>query len=414
MHRRIQVNLEQTESYMNTSKKLLRSFEWFHDETFTEINTLNKTNRQVAMSNLDDLLTKLELANSSLQSLSEKLNTCEQGGILKRLEWASSSNPSLNEAIKSFEQMRTERNAFYEIENGVFGELKHLIDSWMNFESMHTKKSTQYTDLLASFENMVCTVESLNMLDESTMPKISDVELTLIGFQSFKERKSLTNSIIQEYYKLIYDEVAQMKKQKQKEEKDYVGKLEEINKCCSELKVILNQHNKIMSDIKPLLKTMSKYNDNNQSIINYSKVYQTFSENCQQLVRVLSTVSPTNSMGSFEYNFLNQDALVEIRAKLELLVAIVPKVYEDLMSIKEIPDKKQPNIVDILDKGNSSANTACQANRAPQVKPGKIMQECNSYAIGVWKKIYQKLDGKDSASSERLNVQEQVKKKKNV
>ncbi len=403
--------MDQTESYINTSKKLLRAFEWFHDEIFSGINALSgtKTSRQLRLSNLEDLLAKLDFTNSTLSSLSEKLNTCEQVNIIKRLEWASSSNPSLTEAIKSLESMRKTRNSFFEVENKVYDELKTLIESWTNFENMQTKSSILYSELIGSFENVVSTVESLSMLDETSMPKITDVELTLIGFQSFKEKKTLTNPIIQEYYKLIYDEVAQMKKQKQKEEKEYVSKLEEINKCCSELKVILNQHNKIMSDIKPLLKTMSKYNDNNQSIINYSKIYQTFSENCQQLVRLLSTVSPNNAMGSFEYNFLNHDVLVEIREKLELLVSIVPKVYEDLVNIKEVPDKKLPNLTDILSKNTrSDANMSDKANKASHVKPGKVMQECNSYAIAVWRKIYQKLDGKESASSERMNVQEQV------
>lgn len=76
--------------------------------------------------------------------------------------------------------------------------------------------------------------------------------------QSFKDKKALNNAIIQEYYKLLFDEVAQMKRNKQKEDKDCTAKMEELNTNSTEFKSFLNQHNKVMNDIKPLLKTLNK------------------------------------------------------------------------------------------------------------------------------------------------------------
>lgn len=38
----------------------------------------------------------------------------------------------------------------------------------------------------------------------------------------------------------------------------------------------------------------------------------------------------------------------------------------------------------------------------------KVFQECNSHAISVWKRVSQKLDGKDPDPYKALNVQEQV------
>lgn len=41
-------------------------------------------------------------------------------------------------------------------------------------------------------------------------------------------------------------------------------------------------------------------------------------------------------------------------------------------------------------------------------RTGKALQERNSYAVGVWRRIKMKLDGRDPDSSRRLNVPEQV------
>ena len=43
--------------------------------------------------------------------------------------------------------------------------------------------------------------------------------------KTFSEKKALTTSIIQEYYKLLFEEVATMKRNKQKEEKDIITKI---------------------------------------------------------------------------------------------------------------------------------------------------------------------------------------------
>ena len=402
--------------YLNSARNLLKAFEWYHDPIFAEINiSQNRPHVTLRKSTLDEMTTwisKISQLNGMISSISEKLNSCETNNILKRLGWASASNPSLNEAVKSFELMRKNRHIFVDYEVGLYNELNNLLVSWSNFELLRTKQSRIYTKMLESFECMISTVEGLDLLEESRLPKISDVELTLMNFQSFSEKKPLTNALIQEYYKLLYDEVAQLKKLKQKEEKEYQTRLEEINRCLVELKTLLSQHNKIMSDVKPLLKTMSKYNDNNTSIMNYSKIYQTFSENCQHLVRCLSTISSINPNLDVSEQ-LDQLTLDEIKSKLRLLEEIVPKVYDHLALIKETVQEKKSVILESM---SSSAATSNLAKTPPPTsllkensKTGKVIQECNSHAISVWKKIYQKLDGKDLPdSTEKFNVQEQV------
>jgi hypothetical protein len=147
----------------------------------------------------------------------------------------------------------------------------------------------------------------------------------------------LNNAIIQEYYKLLFDEVAQMKRNKQKEDKDCMAKMDEINTNSTEFKSLLNQHNKIMNDIKPLLKTLNKvllslfikrsilYKllsinimiqiSENKRLHQYTKIYGQFSEGCQYLVRNITNEE------------IIQNKPNELLNKLELLKEIIPKYY---------------------------------------------------------------------------------------
>ena len=59
---------------------------------------------------------------------------------------------------------------------------------------------------------------------QTKAPSINEFEISLMNFQSFKDKKPLNNSVIQEYYKLLFDEVAQMKPTQQKEDKDFSAK----------------------------------------------------------------------------------------------------------------------------------------------------------------------------------------------
>lgn len=219
-----------------------------------------------------------------------------------------------------------------------------------------------------------------------------------MNFQGFKDKKALNNSIIQEYYKLLFDEVAQMKRNKQKEDKECALKIEELNTCGTDLKSILYQHNKVMNDIKPLLKTLNKMHENKR-LHQYTKTYFLFSESCQYLVKNFNNISEQNKSN-------------EIFSKLEILKETVPKIYSELKYLNEQPQQQQLLQTDIITLNNKEKLLDEKKNNNGGIKfsskTGRVVQECNSHAISVWKRVSQKLEGKDPDPNKVLNIQEQV------
>ena len=146
----------------------------------------------------------------------------------------------------------------------------------------------------------------------------------------------------------------------------------------TDLKSILYQHNKVMNDIKPLLKTLNKMHDAtfNKRLHEYTKTYFLFSESCQYLVRNLNNNNNNNI----------EEKSNEIFAKLEILKETVPEIYSELKYLNELQPTQvvQPQVDQILvEKKKFNAKT------------GKCIQECNSHAISVWKRVSQKLEGND-------------------
>ena len=162
----------------------------------------------------------------------------------------------------------------------------------------------------------------------------------------------------------------------------------------SDLKSALNQHNKVMNDIKPLLKTMNKFGEN-QKLQKYTKVYYEFSENCQSLIRYLTTEEVLQTRPS------------DVKTKIMSLKDLVPKIYNDLYTLNEEVDKCNSDFLNEM----SSKEMADEKMKLARVssKTGKVLQECNSYAVSVWKRVNQKLEGKDTDVEGVCNVQYQVR-----
>jgi PI-3-kinase-related kinase SMG-1 len=255
--------------------------------------------------------------------------------------------------------------------------------------------SKRLSDAQKTFENIIKSIEETDLLNRqaNTAKLVTDVEISLMGFDEFATKKPLTKSIIQEYYRLLFEELTQMKRIKQKEEKVCTSQMEEVTASLAELKLILNQHNKVMNDIKPLLKIMSK--EENVRLQEYTRTYSRFSENCNELIRFLSVNEETAA----------QLKANEIFANICVLKQVVPRIYQELYSINEtMPDpdgvKLVPQVVVVT--------PTFAAQRIVSRNVDKVAVH-DTYAMNVWKRISQKLEGKDLPNqSQSMDIKTQV------
>jgi hypothetical protein len=111
----------------------------------------------------------------------------------------------------------------------------------------------------------------------------------------------------------------------------------------------------------------------------------------------LNSSTPNNELASCQFK------LDELCNSISQLKELVPSIYTELNTISNIQlSAIDEQAVCKLDDKRLSLETSKQ-----NVKSN---QECNTYAIGVWKRISQKLDGKDPDPNRSLNVEEQVRR----
>jgi hypothetical protein len=345
------------------------------------------TSRQKIISQLEGNLLDLITNRKSIDSIVNKLNSNEVN-IAKRLSWATNSN--LLSTKNQFDSQRNERNSLLKIENDFCEKVENYFNNWLSFE--------KYRSLVLcdnNYRQLEMVLKScIELSSMARVPKPSDTELFLLKFKSFSQEK-VSTVVIQKYYKLLQDELASLKREKIKDDKEILKSSDDLKTNITHLKTILNQHNKIMSSIKPLLKAMNKYNDNDKHQL-YSKIYLKFSECFQMLFKLLPGRDDDNNtvlLLIFENAKQLETLLIELKT-------IVPKIYGDLSNLKD--DFKKERTV--------SAAAQSQTDNQEEAKNSntKRIQEANPFAIKVLKRVNQKLEGRDPDSATILTISEHV------
>jgi hypothetical protein len=86
------------------------------------------------------------------------------------------------------------------------------------------KISDGFLQAQTAFDAIILAIDEANVFNKQNMASITDVELCLVNFNTFKEKSPVTPENIQYYLKLLSDEVTQMKRLRHKEEKETVFK----------------------------------------------------------------------------------------------------------------------------------------------------------------------------------------------
>lgn len=153
---------------------------------------------------------------------------------------------------------------------------------------------------------------------------------------------------------------------------------------------VLGKHHELLSELRSLLKSLARQED--VAVQEYLATYRQFSERASELVRTLLAPDATPSESA-------QKALSE-------LINMVPRVYDGLTELANAQDGlEQPKNPPTVGK---SVEQTPDKKVSKDPRTGKALQERNSYAVGVWRRVKMKLDGRDPDSNKRSSVAEQV------
>ncbi|XP_033501746.1 serine/threonine-protein kinase SMG1 [Epinephelus lanceolatus] len=458
--RRLDANLEAAKASLQRSQLHIAMFQWQHEDVLGPNNqplSVSIPPRSVILSNMKKKLYKLSQDEGSIVAIQEKLVSLE-ASIEQRLKWAGGANPALAPVLQDFEMTIRERRAMVARENQRTSQVTFLCSTILNFEGLRTrspealnmdaalfellKRCQQTCSYAAQFSSTVSPLE-LQLLHR--LSPVLDLPIGSPDWLSCAQRQ-------------LEEELSIERRTQEEREQQLESCGETLQLLVDSIKTILSNHNRQLADVKHLLRAMSKDEEAaladgeevayEGSVRHFLLEYKAWQDNIQL---VLFTVVQASGQPRSQEQL---ELLEEIPATLKELHSQSQSVYNGLVSfasplvtdrdsecsspvsaaqtsfaaavkcsgVKTQPDSMSQNARKALPRNlGTPTDTPPSAllmnnkglNPSPKravrdPKTGRAVQERNSYAVSVWKRVKAKLEGRDIDPNRRMSVTEQV------
>ncbi|XP_053551228.1 serine/threonine-protein kinase SMG1 isoform X2 [Bombina bombina] len=456
--RRLETNIAACKTSLQRVQLHIAMFQWQHED-FLINRPQAPPPRSAILTSMKKKLHTLGQIDSSITGVQEKLAALE-ASIEQRLKWAGGANPALAPVLQDFEATITERRNLVLKENQRTSQVTFLCSTILHFESLRTR-TPETLSLDSSLFELIKRCQQMCSFASQFNSSVSELELGLLKRVGLTGESAIGSPewLVLTHKQLTHDMSNQRTLQGEKEQQiETVG--ETIQNLVDCIKTVLTCHNRQLGDVKHLLKAMAKdeeaamsdgedvpyensvrqflgeyksWQDNIQTVL-FTLVQALGQVRSQEHIEMLQEITPTlkelkkqsqsiyNNLVSFASPLVT-DAANECSSQTSSTTYLpsfaaavrsntVQKTQPDGMSQNaKRPVQKNLTSADtppgvIPGPGKSVASSPKKAVRDP--KTGKAVQERNSYAVSVWKRVKAKLEGRDVDPNRRMSVAEQV------
>ncbi|KAJ3601732.1 hypothetical protein NHX12_032699 [Muraenolepis orangiensis] len=434
---RLDSSLDAAKVSLQRSQLHLAMFQWQHEDVLGPRNqqlSVIPPPRSIILGNMKKKLYKLSQDEAAIAAVQEKLANLE-AGIEQRLKWAGGANPALAPVLQDFERSIGERRAMVARESQLSSQVTFLCSTILNFEGLRTrtpealnmdaalfdllKRCQQTCSYAAQFSNTVSPLELelLHRLSPALAPPIGTVDWLVCAQKQLSQELS-----------------GQQAAQEEREQQlDTCG--ETLQLLVDSIKGILSGHHRQLADVKHLLRAMAKDEENavaegeevayEGSVRAFLQEYKGWQDNMQE---VPTTLKDLLAQSQSVYNGLVGFASPLVMQRESECVSPTSTAQTSFAaavrctSVKTQPDCMSQNARKALPRNldtpadtppSTLLITSKALNPSPKrairdPKTGRAVQERNSYAVSVWKRVKAKLEGRDVDPNRRMSVTEQV------
>lgn len=458
--RRLEANLETAKASLQRSQLHIAMFQWQHEDILGPSNqplSVSIPPRSVILSNMKKKLYKLSQDEGAIVSIQEKLSSLE-ASIEQRLKWAGGANPALAPVLQDFEITIRERRAMVARENQRTSQVTFLCSTILNFEGLRTRSPEAINMDAALFELLKRCQQTCSYAAQFSST-VSPLELQLLHRLSpVLDLPIGTPDWLSCAQRQLEEELSVERRAQEAREQQLETCGETLQLLVDSIKTILSNHNRQLADVKHLLRAMAKdeeaaLTDGEEvayegSVRHFLLEYKAWQDNIQL---VLFTVVQASGQPRSQEQL---ELLEEIPATLKELHSQSQSVYNGLVGfasplvtdrdsectspvsaaqtsfaaavrcsgIKTQSDSMSQNARKALPRNlgtptdtppstllmNSKGLNPSPKRAIRDPKTGRAVQERNSYAVSVWKRVKAKLEGRDIDPNRRMSVTEQV------
>lgn len=406
--RRLDENIVLVKGSLQRVQFQLARYQWLHEDIFTNArghhSQMVMPNRASIMSEMRKSMSSLLTQENNLVCCMERYNQLESS-ITQRLRWAAGANPSLNMVLTQFEEESAGRKTLYETESKLASDVASMCQGILHFEAFRTRTPEALTSD-SNFMNLINRCRESCVLAESTASSVTGLEEELMVTKPPIDGQSIDESYITSTLEAVVEEIKEVKSKylRLKEALDMTK--EHLTHQVVSIKSIVTAHHKLMSEIRTILKSVAKLEEQDHgftpqpgSIRDYLSTYKTFSETLTVALK-LAVSEDVSKADMAEAEKMINSLKKQTTGIYDKLISFAPP----LLTEKESEDDENAPMNFV--SGVGGVKKMERVSRDPRT--GKAIQERNSYAVSVWRRVKMKLDGRDPDPNKRLTIQEQV------
>uniref|UniRef100_A0A674MC73 non-specific serine/threonine protein kinase n=1 Tax=Takifugu rubripes TaxID=31033 RepID=A0A674MC73_TAKRU len=428
--RRLDAHLEAAKASLQRSQLHIAMFQWHHEDILGPRNQplgVSIPPRTIILSNMKKKLYKLSQDEGAIVAVQEKLASLE-ASIEQRLKWAGGANPALAPVLQDFEMTITERRAIVARENQRTSQVTFLCSTILNFEGLRTRTPEALNMDAALFEllkrcQQTCSFaaqfsSSVSPLELQLLQRLSPVLDLPIGSPDWLScaQKQLEEQL----------NVEQSTREEREQQLEVCA--ETLQVLVDSVKTILSHHNRQLADVKHLLRAMAKDEEAALADGEEASGQPRSQEQLELLEDIPDTLKELYSQSESVYNGLVGFASPLVTDRESESTSPVSAIQTSFAAavrctgLKTQPDSVSQNVRKALPRNLGTptdtppsaplVNNKC-LNASPKrairdPKTGRAVQERNSYAVSVWKRVKAKLEGRDIDPNRRMSITEQV------
>ncbi|RMC17736.1 hypothetical protein DUI87_05401 [Hirundo rustica rustica] len=363
---------------LGISRMALAKVNWQHEDLISRPQAISVTPppRSAILASMKKKLHTLSQIEASIATVQEKLAALE-ASIEQRLKWAGGANPALAPVLQDFDATIAERRNLVLKESQRASQVTFLCSNIIHFESLRTR-TAEALNLDAALFELLKRCQQMCSFASQFNSSVSDLELRLLQrVGTGLEHPIGSSEWLHSAHKQLTQEISTQRTVQTEREQQIETVCETIQNLVDSIKTVLTGHNRQLGDVKHLLKAMAK--DEEAALADGEDV--PYENSVRQFLAVRS-----NTGQKTQPEVMSQNA-----RKL---------IQKNLATSADTPPNTVPGT------GKSVACSPKKTARDP--KTGKAVQERNSYAVSVWKRVKAKLEGRDVDPNRRMSVAEQV------
>ncbi|XP_056647970.1 serine/threonine-protein kinase SMG1 isoform X1 [Diorhabda sublineata] len=345
-------------------------------QQFSSVRTKFTIDIQSEVTNLQSIYRQMTEAKNNQDKLIEQAE--------QRLKWAKGANPNFVEISAAFETAVDKRNAQLNFALKISNQILSSYDTILKHELLRTATSevTKNRDktFLKAYETWRLACQYTDSKIESLLPSEESI-LKMLTPDLINDPKWL-----QKISEILTETITEAQKELNDKRETSFAENDNLISVMDNFKAIYNIHGKLISDVKGLMKTMTKIED-------YSIATQYFIQEYRQYIDHFSAL-----FAQFKKE-LNREEIEDLLNRLDYIKDHTENIYEDLLNLESAQKRAQliqrKGLIDDKLPGQKQENSTKGQQR-------------NAYAVNVWRRVKMKLEGRDPDPGRKSSVQEQV------